>query len=281
MNGHRGYYEDGWEIVTLHQPLTPFDDAEWELYDLTTDPIELDDRSASEPERRRQLIDAWEREAWANQIYPLDEGSSIKYLIRPERSEIYREPVTIVAGTPTLERWRSVQLIWFRSVTITASIDFRPGDQGMLVAHGDQGGGYALYVLDDELWFVHNDGRGVLRKASGGRLAEGVSEVTASLDAIGGGTWTLRVSVDGEPRAEAARPAAALRHGAVRGHRRGHRPALAGELGDLRAVRPVRLHRHAPLGGLRAGRGRARLAGQPDGHHPPDGRGLRVRGASE
>ncbi len=52
MNGHRGYYEDGWEIVTLHQPLTPFDDAEWELYDLTTDPIELDDRSAAEPERR-------------------------------------------------------------------------------------------------------------------------------------------------------------------------------------------------------------------------------------
>ncbi len=202
MNGHRGYYEDGWEIVTLHQPLTPFDDAEWELYDLTTDPIELDDRSAAEPERRSRMIEAWEREAWANQIYPLDEGSSIKYLIRPERSEIYRDPVTIVAGTPTLERWRSVQLIWFRSVTITASIDFQTGDQGFLVAHGDQGGGYALYVLDDELWFVHNDGRGTLRKASGGRLPAGTTEVTATLDAVGGGTWTLGLSVDGEPRAE-------------------------------------------------------------------------------
>jgi len=204
MNGHRGYYEDGWEIVTIHQPLTPFDDAEWELYDLTVDPIELDDRSQAEPERRRRLIEAWEREAWANQIYPLDEGSSIKYLIRPGRSEIYREPVTIVAGTPTLERWRSVQLIWFRSVTITASIDFRPGDQGMLVAHGDQGGGYALYVLDDELWFVHNDGRGMLRKASGGQLAPGAREVTVTLDAVGGGTWTLGLSVDGEPRTELA-----------------------------------------------------------------------------
>ena len=41
MNGHRGYYEDGWEVVTIHQPLTPFDDDEWELYDLTTDPVEL------------------------------------------------------------------------------------------------------------------------------------------------------------------------------------------------------------------------------------------------
>ena len=202
MNGHRGYYEDGWEIVTLHQPLTPFDDAEWELYDLGNDPIELDDRSEAEPERRRRMIESWEREAWANQIYPLDEGSSIKYLIRPERSEIYREAVTIVAGTPTLERWRSVQLVWFRSVAITASVEFRSGDHGMLVAHGDQGGGYALYVLDDELWFVHNDGRGVLRKASGGHLSTGTREIGAGLEALGGGTWSLRLTVDGEVRSE-------------------------------------------------------------------------------
>src|SRR5262249_57924977 len=75
INGHRGYYEDGWEVVTLHHPLTPFDDAEWELYDLTNDPAELDDRSATEPERLARMAAAWEREAWANQVYPLDEGS--------------------------------------------------------------------------------------------------------------------------------------------------------------------------------------------------------------
>ena len=51
MDGHRGYYRDGWEIVTLHQPLTPFDDDEWELYDLTTDPTELRRPRAAEPER--------------------------------------------------------------------------------------------------------------------------------------------------------------------------------------------------------------------------------------
>jgi arylsulfatase A-like enzyme len=204
MNGHRSYYEDGWEIVTLHQPLTPFDDDEWELYDLTTDAIELHDRSADEPERRRAMIDAWEREAWANQVYPLDEGSSIKYLVRPERSQVYREPVTIVAGTPALERWRSVQLIWFRSVTITASVDFVPGDHGMLVSHGDQGGGYALYVLDDELRFVHNNGRGGLLECSAGRLDRGAAELTVHLDAVGGGVWNLTMSVDGVERAQLA-----------------------------------------------------------------------------
>ncbi len=197
INGHRGYYEDGWEVVTLHRPLTPFGDDEWELYDLTTDPVELVDRSADEPDRRRQLAEAWERGAWANQVYPLDEGSSIKYLVRPERSEVYRRPVRIVAGTPTLERWRSVQLIWFRSVTITAEVDFAPGDRGILVAHGDQGSGYALYVLDDQLWFVHNDGRGHLRRCRGGVVPAGARAITAQLDAVGGGKWTVSLHVDG------------------------------------------------------------------------------------
>ena len=130
MNGHRGLYRDGWEVVTLHQPLTPFVDDEWELYDLGRDPVELEDRSAVEPARRAEMIETWEREAWANQIYPLDEGSAIRYLIRPERSEVFRQPVRIVAGTPTLERWRSVQLVWFRSVTITAELDYAAGRPG-------------------------------------------------------------------------------------------------------------------------------------------------------
>jgi arylsulfatase A-like enzyme len=204
INGHRGYYEDGWEVVTLHHPLTPFDDGEWELYDLSTDPVELDDRSAAEPERRARMAEAWEREAWANQVYPLDEGSAIKYLLRPERSEVYGRPVTITAGTPTLERWRSVQLIWFRSVTITADIDFAPGDQGILVAHGDQGSGYALYVLDDELRFVHNDGRGHLRHATAGPVPAGARTVAARLDAVGKGMWNLALDVDGAERARLA-----------------------------------------------------------------------------
>ena len=41
----------------------------------------------------------------------------------------------------------------------------------MLVAHGDQGAGYALYVLDGELVFVHNDGRGAMLDGLGRRDA--------------------------------------------------------------------------------------------------------------
>ncbi|HUV10402.1 MAG TPA: sulfatase-like hydrolase/transferase, partial [Acidimicrobiia bacterium] len=198
--GHRGYYRDGWEVVTLHQPLTPFSDDEWELYHVAEDPNELHDLSVEHPGLRQELADAWEAAAWEHRVYPLDEGAGLKYLLRPERSNVYAEPVTIVAGTPTLERWRSVQLIWFRSCRITVALDFSSGDQGYLVAHGDQGSGYGLYVLDDELVFVHNDGRGLMRSVSGGRLDAGTSEVVISLEATGERCWSVGLSVGQAPR---------------------------------------------------------------------------------
>jgi arylsulfatase len=198
--GHRGYYRDGWEVVTLHQPMTPFSDEEWELYHLLSDPTELHDLAAEDPERLRELAALWEEAAWTNQVYPLDEGSSVKYLVRPPWAAVYGEPVTIVPGTPTLERWRSVQLIWFRAVRFTADVDFVVGDRGYLLAHGDQGSGYGAYVSDDELTFVHNDGRGRMRRLSGGTVDDGAHTITLDFAAPGKNVWDVRLFVDDEER---------------------------------------------------------------------------------
>lgn len=198
--GHRGYYRDGWEVVTLHQPMTPFAPEEWELYHLPTDPTELRNIAEEEPERLQELADLWEQAAWANQVYPLDEGSSIKYLVRPPWAAVFGEPVRVVPGTPTLERWRSVQLIWFRAIRMTASVEFAAGDQGYLFAHGDQGAGYGLYVLDDELVFVHNDGRGRMRRQAGGTVPSGTRTITADFAAPGKNVWDVTLLVDGEQR---------------------------------------------------------------------------------
>lgn len=207
MIGHRGYYRDGWEVVTLHRPLTPFADSEWELYNLEEDPTELDDLASELPERVRELADAWEQEAWANQVYPLDEGAQLKYIVRPERSKVYGEPIRVVPGTPTLERWRSVQLIWFRGVAIDADLGaegWQPGHEGVLLSHGDQGSGYLVYVEDGELRYAHNDGRGHMRSVSAGPVPEGARTLSCHKVAPGGGTWTVTLAVDGEPLAELA-----------------------------------------------------------------------------
>ncbi len=200
MTGHRGLYRDGWEVVTRHRPLTPIDDAEWELYDLTTDRTETRNLAADEPERVAELAAAWDAAARANQVFPLDEGSGLKYLRRPPRTEVLDRPVTLLPGTPQLERWRSQRLIWYRSFSIDVDLSYAAGDAGILVAHGDQGGGYALYVDGGSYRLVFNDGRGRMHSLDGGPVPVGEVRLTAAFDAVGGGTWTARLSLDGAER---------------------------------------------------------------------------------
>ncbi len=118
-------------------------------------------------------------------------------MIRPERDDVFLDPTVIPFGTPTLERWRSLQYILFRSARATIRLRHASGDAGYLLAHGDQGGGYGLYVEDGELRFVHNDGHGTVRELDCGSLADGASEVVLHIDRPAGGTWTIRVDVDG------------------------------------------------------------------------------------
>lgn len=206
MIGHRGFRAGDMEAVTLHQPLTPFDDAEWELYDLAADRTQVHDLAAERPEELAELVRRWEEAAWANQVYPLDEGSQLKYLIRPPRQAAYEQPVTLLPGTPTLERWRSLQLLFLRSVTITIRAVVGPDDEGILVAHGDQGGGYAVWLDGEGLHVAHNDGAGRLRTIDALRPDPGEREVVLHLDAPGGMRWDARLEVDGAEVGAGAEP---------------------------------------------------------------------------
>jgi arylsulfatase len=201
MEGHRGYYRDGWEIVTRHTPLTEFGDHEWELYDLTSDPTEIRNLAAEQPGRVAEMAGAWDAAAHANQVFPLDEGSRLRYIVRPPYEEPFSDPVRLVRRTHTLERYRSQLLIQWRSFTVDVELSFHRGDRGALIAHGDQGGGYALYVDDgDELVFAYN-GFGTMTDLAAGPLPDGTRHVRLAVTAPGGWTWDVAVSVDGVERA--------------------------------------------------------------------------------
>lgn len=70
MSGNRSYYRDGWKLVTLHRPGTPYDDGEWALYDLRTDPTETLDVARDHPEVVKELAAAWESAARRNGVFP-------------------------------------------------------------------------------------------------------------------------------------------------------------------------------------------------------------------
>jgi arylsulfatase len=204
LEGHRGFYRDGWEVVTRRQPRTPFGNHEWELYDLRADPTEVHDRAALDPDRVAELAQGWHEAALANGVYPLDEGSGWRWTVRPAADDVFAEPVTIWPGTPTLERNRCGKLVWMRHVDIVVDVTHAAGDAGVLVAHGDQGGGYSLEVRDGELVFAHNDGHGATLCHPLGRLAAGRHRVVLTLAAPGKRRWVVTCTVDGAPCGEAA-----------------------------------------------------------------------------
>ena len=93
--------------------------------------------------------------AWHNTVFPiLNDRQAVQR--RPDERRL-AEPVKILAGTPTLERYRSSVLIQYRDFTIDVTVDaIAPGDEGVLVAHGDPHCGYVLYVEDGRIVFAVN-----------------------------------------------------------------------------------------------------------------------------
>ncbi|MFI7421200.1 arylsulfatase [Nonomuraea sp. NPDC049684] len=195
--GQRGYFEDHYKLIAPHLPGTPFTDDGWELYDIARDPAETTDLAAEQPERVADLAAKWRAAAWLNTVFPLADTPDMLNT-RPAAELALSEPVTIHPGTPVLERFRSSRLTSMRSFTIEAWLERRPGDEGVIVAHGDQGGGYVLYVEDGELRLTYN-AYGVPVRAAGPLPAAGPVTVTARFTALPEMRWDIEALVDGKP----------------------------------------------------------------------------------
>jgi len=56
LSGNRAYFKGEWKIVNL--PI-PFGTGDWQLYNLSTDPSEINDLSIEFPDKREELIAGW------------------------------------------------------------------------------------------------------------------------------------------------------------------------------------------------------------------------------
>lgn len=196
--GHRSFYRDGWEISAFHRARTPFSQDRWELFDAASDFNQRLDLASEHPEKVAELSAAWEEAAWENRVFPLEDGSRLSNLLRPESDQRFAKRLRILPGTPTLERWRSSRLIAGRSFRISVELEYTGAENGVLVAHGGQEGGYVLYIEAGALGFVFNDGRRTTTLA-GIELPAGTTEVTVGAEAPGKGLWNMTVSIDNSP----------------------------------------------------------------------------------
>jgi arylsulfatase A-like enzyme len=159
MLGCRAIYHRGWKAVVYH-PLADqsiaFDDDHWELYDLAADPTECHDLADARPDVLRELVERWWIEAARNQVLPLD-NAPFTHLFEEERPEHAprRRYVYYPFGGPVTEE--AAVNVRNRSHTITAEVSIaESGAEGMLLAQGSIFGGYAFFLRDNRLHYVHN-----------------------------------------------------------------------------------------------------------------------------
>lgn len=189
--GNRAYSRGRWKIVTDHVWSDAFSDAEWRLYDTGSDPTELRDLAGAHPDLVAELADEWRQAAWWNTVFPLNDDGSL-FTHRPSTELELERPVTLYPGTPTLERFRSGKLTRLRSFDIVLRADLGSGS-GVLVAHGDQGGGYTVGVRDGMLELAYNE-YGRMHRASaplGPLLETGEGDLVVRFTARPGLRWSI------------------------------------------------------------------------------------------
>lgn len=157
MVGHRAMYHEGWKAVTRHVHGASFDDDRWELYHVATDPSECRDLAATEPEKLRELIELWWREAKEYGVLPLDDRGLALFTSRSHdysphptsRHYTYLPPLNPIPPSAAAG-------IGGRSWDLEARVDRAHGDEGVILAMGTENAGVALFVQDNRLVFDYN-----------------------------------------------------------------------------------------------------------------------------
>ena len=196
--GHRGLWAGGWKITTYHEAGRPFDDDEWALYHLDRDFSECRDLAAEEPERLRDMIDAWWVEAGQHGVLPLDDrsielfgGTPRPGTVHARDEYVYLPPVSHVPAD-------AAPPLGGRPWTVTAEIEVPEGGaEGVLYARGSHNVGHSFFLKDGVLSFDYNALGTHHRAAAPVRLAAGRHEVSVRFDRDGRG-GTVTVAADGE-----------------------------------------------------------------------------------
>jgi arylsulfatase len=164
MMGNRAIYKDGWVAAARHgipwetaAESRSFDADAWELYDVTKDFTQADNRAAQHPQKLKELQAAFDTEARKYNVYPLDDRMAA-------RIDLSNRP-NALAGLTSFTYGPGVGFISENALlnthnvpfTITAEVENgAEGSGGVLVAIGGSGGGWSLYVKDGRPVFHYN-----------------------------------------------------------------------------------------------------------------------------
>jgi len=156
VHGHRAIYHDGWMASARHDRLpwtvglrmgpTPFEDDEWELYNLDEDFSQANNLARVMPEKLQEMRGRFQREAQRLGILPLrsslDSRTPMPNLSQ-NRTEFTYYPGAV--GIPESEAPHFANRSW--SLTATLAIPEKtPSTQGVIATMGGTAAGWSLYL---------------------------------------------------------------------------------------------------------------------------------------
>lgn len=195
---NRAYYRDGWVAVSLQKRGEAVDFDNWTLHAHAEDFSESIDLRRQHPQKLQELVEAFDRAAWENMVYPLDNRTptqKFNELPPHQRPAAGGSRRRFLPGSQTVHRGVVTPLVADRNFTISVRIRHGAGDQGVLVAIGDVTGGLVLYIEDGQLRLTYN-GFGEFHSLLGPPVGAGAHVAALDYEARGGRRGRGRLMLD-------------------------------------------------------------------------------------
>ena len=221
MFGNRAIYSDGWYARTIHRPAwrgkpdQSLTEDPWELYNSNEDFSLSNNVAGANDAKLKELQALFMAEAEKYHVLPIDdrllERTNAELVGRPTVME-GRNSVTYGPGMKGMGVDIFISTIG-KSYTMTAEVDAKGGENGVIVAQGGRFGGLSLYVKNGKPMFTYNYlGREKWDIASSQALSPGKHTIVFEFKSDGGpgkggiGTITVDGTKVGEGRIEKTQP---------------------------------------------------------------------------
>lgn len=194
VGGNIAMYKEGWIATSFHREpwltkgTTGFDDIQWSLYNIEEDWSQANDLSKQYPEKVNELKALFDEEAQKYNVYPMDDRFAERAQ-NPNRPSLTKGKTHFVyyEGMKRIPEG-SAAPVYARSHEITADIQYKTGDEGVLICNGGSAAGYTLFIQDNKLHYLYN------------YFGKQLDEVTSTT--LPNGSLTLKMKYDQSPTKE-------------------------------------------------------------------------------
>lgn len=202
--GDRAIWVDGWKAVTRHVAGDEYDDDVWELYHTDEDFSEIENQAARHPQLLAELVELWHREAKRNNVLPMEDDLLKLYEgVVPEPRQRY----TFYPAMTRLDRLSAPDIYTYGAKLSAEVVLSNNRAQGVILASGDSGAGYELFMQDGYLAFVYvytRFERYTLRSPA--RIESGRSVLGLQFTKTGHSSAAVSMLIDGAPVASVQMP---------------------------------------------------------------------------